>query len=779
MLSALIAFLNKKSADTMKTAYLRSRSACMPAHGIRLCLLILSACAAVFSSVVQAQSSSSNSVSPPLLQLWQIVNADSSWPVRPGRSVSSTAVELAVGQFDDLRSRGRFLIAAGVANEQRLLEVIIKKVNTYVNGDEVYSAEVMDDGEVFPAVFTVSRSSIFGHLETADKIWQLQAVRAAGAAVFKGWLYESQALLQTNLINDYVIPQRTDPHQHRQPFTLAGEQQGVDLLTPARSSGIGSGNLQIKQQFSRSSAFVGDRVDVTISFSNISLERHQSLTADIYFVLENSSLESAPSNCGQVVLNGQLVLRCQLGDFLAGQTRSIQYTVKTSEQSKPWLISTVIIGNLRDDAYVNVADDIAIDSDGDGLSDFNERLLGTDAFDAFSIDRGLSIIDVLALYTDDALDLYQGHAETRINQLIGMANQVYADSGVAIILRPVYHRQINYPEQHDMDTMLDNLSHGKHPAFVDVPALRETYGADLVMLFRPHRNENDRCGLANLGGYKTQGDFSSSDEKDFAFSVIAIDCPIASVVAHELGHNMGLTHSRKEDGAGGTLPYATGYGVESSFVTVMAYPGAFNTDLRIGRFSNPDSVCQGRACGIDHRDEDNSADSVRALNLVRHQIARYFPSRVPMAPVRMLSSFSGQSTDAMIASAATISNGLNFVDEVPSGQRFDIRADFLIDTRHRGFQGNFHVVVHVGNGDYLSVSSNGDSVLWDGTAEGLLAFNPFSVKLSAIEYLQVLRGGAVHASSVGLQLAIYIAYSVPDLQEMIYTREPLLLKIIP
>ena len=38
---------------------------------------------------------------------------------------------------------------------------------------------------------------------------------------------------------------------------------------------------------------------------------------------------------------------------------------------------------------------------------------------------------------------------------------------------------------------------------------------------------------------------------------------------------MGLSHSHLEDGSGGTFNFSTGYGVEGQFVTVMAYPAAF------------------------------------------------------------------------------------------------------------------------------------------------------------------------------------------------------------
>ena len=144
-----------------------------------------------------------------------------------------------------------------------------------------------------------------------------------------------------------------------------------------------------------------------------------------------------------------------------------------------------------------------------------------------------------------------------------------------------------------MDAALSDLIAKTDSAFANVDNLRETYGADLVMLFRPSQVGEGRCGLAPVGGFGTNGDLSSPSEKESAYSHIAVDCPVDLVAAHELGHNMGLSHSHLEDGSGGTFNFSTGYGVEGQFVTVMAYPAAFNTQTRVSLFSNPLSDCSG------------------------------------------------------------------------------------------------------------------------------------------------------------------------------------------
>ncbi len=199
-----------------------------------------------------------------------------------------------------------------------------------------------------------------------------------------------------------------------------------------------------------------------------------------------------------------------------------------------------------------------------------------DATDATALADSGDTIDVMVVYGNQTAAAAATTIAAEIQHAVDRANLAYANSGVGTRLRLVHYRQLAYNESGNFNTDLNRLTNGGDGYMDDVPALRDTHGADLVSLFV----ENGQyCGIAWLG-----------PNAGYGFSVVNRGCAGGYLsFAHELGHNIGARHDPYVDSSSG---YAHGYTYPAArWRTVMAYndacAAAGTSCTRIPYFSSP------------------------------------------------------------------------------------------------------------------------------------------------------------------------------------------------
>lgn len=616
------------------------------------------------------------------------------------------------------------------------------------NGDRTWYGSITSTGLDYALVITVGNKTAHLILTSPSGIFQLYGTSNDGI-FYKG------RFARLKHVRDEVAS----------PDTLLPPSE-----TGSGEPGTSSRSFTISQNVSEATAPAGSALTFDLTFRNNSLSALTGKYVDIFFVLENTEIDELPAGCEILQSTADTpVLSCELGNFTSGQAKTLSFTVVTSMASHPLVYSTALVDDVRSDVIVEIYRDVVTDTDGDGTSDFNESLLGSDP--AIPGSDQTAYIDVLVAYTPEISAIYLGEVETRINQIFNVANKIFADSRTGIVLRPVGVHEVDYAPAEELFADLNSVTFQEDDSFKDLTRLRQLYGGDLVVLFRSGE-ENGLCGLANLGGKGTQADLSADYHKDFAFSVINIDCMDDSVLAHEAGHNLGLVHSRREDEFGGTLPYSAGFGVDTRFVSVMAYPDDFDVVNRLYRFSDPNRACGPFVCGADKEDLQNGADAVSSLKLTKHQVELYYPSQEErIATSKAFSTKSGQ-VPAKIGVGAYSPDGAGFKKVFSVAETINLRMKIspLPDQIGRSYIP--HMVILSGKQKLFQVTESGQVAAWDGALSTLVAGGPPRI-LAQRALVDVIKD--IDLQSAGLtdkKLNVFVAYRMLDTGELVYGVSP-------
>ena len=206
---------------------------------------------------------------------------------------------------------------------------------------------------------------------------------------------------------------------------------------------------------------------------------------------------------------------------------------------------------------------------------------------------GSVTMDVAVVYTPATRRAAGGAAaiDALIDLLIAETNESFAASGVRHRVALVAMSEVPYDESHDIGIDLERLAEPSDGHMDEAHALRDRFGADLVHLLVAGESEG---GIAFRPG---------------AYGVTYWNWGTGAF-AHELGHNMGLSHDRYQvHHHEGTLIPQPGYGYvnqraleagalpSSRWRTMMSYDtqcdDAGFSCTKLLRFANPRQVWNG------------------------------------------------------------------------------------------------------------------------------------------------------------------------------------------